>query len=279
MREPSIHISISTFLNITKKLGIRVSKEKTEELFRVARDNSLDSRSLYIKGAKAEAIATKRTMGKIGDANMLANIIYFVRVKMKHIGVTKIKQTDPQWAQVKSLVPIVNQFCEKYELKYRDGYIQFVETGLKLMSKTKRANFNYCANWMSQKVDWIQNQYESIYLIEHDSDSEATLYLYNLYITTILEMTGISNNYKDNPTQYVNFIKARELADKVGVNYEVFIEAQFEALAFCNGIPPIEKLHGDKAEQNIAKYLASKGIRLVEAKSSKEEQELWASFK
>ena len=64
---------------------------------------------------KNQKILSRRTQSTVGNANMLADIIYSVRIKLKHVGVTKIKQTDNQWAQIRELVPIIDEFCSYYK--------------------------------------------------------------------------------------------------------------------------------------------------------------------
>ena len=54
--------------------------------------------------------------------------------------------------------------------------------------------------------------------------------------------------------------EARKLADEIGVDYETFVQAQFYALEFCNGIPKIEDLSNDKARQRVINYMAKFNI-------------------
>ena len=128
-REPSIHISRSKLYQlIVKYIGedLGGNNPKSHEyggldlLKRVdyimieARQSSLDHRSIVGENKKVQTQAVRRASGSIGDANLLADIIYSTRIQLKHIGVTKIKQTDLQWASVKELVPVVNEFCQKF---------------------------------------------------------------------------------------------------------------------------------------------------------------------
>ena len=46
-----------------------------------------------------------------------------------------------------------------------------------------------------------------------------------------------------------DFLKER------GWEFAGFIDAQFEALAFCNGIPSLETLYGEKAVERYNKWL------------------------
>lgn len=279
-REPSIHITLSKFRELWNDMGDSVSEDFLIRFFKKARGYSLDHRSLVVKSKKVEKEAVKRTQSPISLANTLADVIYSTRVKLKHIGVSKIKQTDSQWAQVKELVPIIDTFSKNYGLEYRSGCIEFVGIAFSLMKKSSRVNYNYCANWMVKNADWVVNWYESQKELLNDKYPQSTEELYDAYIKTILENTGIYNNYKDDPTKYIYFYRAKKLSDELGVDYSTFIEAQFEALSFCNGIPKIEDLCNDKARERLIKYASKQGIVLGNQDSTKPiDKSIWDSFK
>nr|DAJ30116.1 MAG TPA: hypothetical protein [Caudoviricetes sp.] len=279
MREPGIHIYKKTFIGIIDKLGIKISPENINKIFTMAREFTLDHRSVLNDKASITKSANRRTKSTLGDANLLADIIYSVRIKLKHIGITKIKQSDPQWVQIKELVPTVNLFCDTFKLTKRDGYIKFVEIGLNLMSKSRRPNFNYCASWILKYADVILRYYEAEILLSEDEYPQETREIYNIYINKILEMTGITNNYINNPTEYVNFLWARKMADDLGVDHKTFIDAQFDALAFCNGIPKIEDLKNEKAQQRLTQYISKNGLILHPKNETSFNNSIWDSFK
>lgn len=277
MREPSIHITFTKFKEIWNQVdGRKLSNKTLLEIFKMARGYSLDHRSVFTNNKKQAKKVTNRTSASISDTNLLADIIYSSRIQLKHVGVTKIKQTDSQWMQLKQLVPVVNEFCERYNLKKRQGYIIFVDTALGLMRTSKRANYAFAASWMLKQVGWIINKYEAETELLLDNHHQETKYVHDLYCSTVAEMTGLSNNYVRDSLQYVNFKRARENADEKGVDYETYIEAQFEALSFCNGIPKIEDLYGDKANQRLLTYVSKYNIPL---KTHKVEEDIWSKFK
>ena len=89
-REPSIHISKTLFRKLWKEMGGRVSEEFVDEFFTKARQYSLDHRSVVGEDKRVQTQAVRRASGSIGDANLLADIIYSTIVQLRHIGVTKI---------------------------------------------------------------------------------------------------------------------------------------------------------------------------------------------
>lgn len=79
--------------------------------------------------------------------------------------------------------------------------------------------------------------YEADKEVKEDKHPEYTREVYEHYTKEILDRIGINNTYDKNPQEYVWFVRARKLADEIGVDYETFVLGQFYALEFCNGIP------------------------------------------
>lgn len=276
-REPGIHITRSTFRSIYKEVfGEYPKSGDLEHFFVLARGQAVDYRSVLVKTKKSEKVVSQRIGSNLSDANLLSDIIYATRVKMKHIGATKIKQSDSSWKFIKDLVPVAKEFCERHELDMREGFIKFVEIGLRLLSKNKRPNYNYCAKWMMDKANWIEDEYSSSSQIRKDSSPEVTRMVHDYYQSHILSMTGIHEDYKDNPAMYAHFINVKDVCEEMGIEPEVWIDAQFAALAFCNGIPKVEDLASDKARQRVINYVSKNDIQ---PKTKQISNSIWASFK
>lgn len=276
-REPSIHITKTQFLELWKKVDYPISEEFVIKFFMMARKYSLDHRSVLPNTKKQIQNVSSRTTSTVGDANLLADTIYSIRIKLKHVGVTKIKQTDSQWAWIKQLVSVVNDFCNNFNLKKRQGYIAFVETAIDLLtSSTKRANYNFIAKWMLDKNNWIIDRYQAKVDLTNDPYPQETQYIHNRYCNIVLDKTGILNNYIKDPSLYIHFLRAREEADSRKVDYDTYIDAQFEALSFCNGIPKIEDLYGEKATQRLISYVSKYNIQLNQENV---DEDIWKQFK
>ena len=282
-KDPSIHISYTQFLTLTKELGIKVSKIKAQLLFQRARQVSLDHRSVVVSNRKKLTEKLEhRVKATIGDTNLLAQTIYALRIKRKHIGVSKIKQSDSAWTVLKDLTNMVNEFCTQYELPTKAGFVKFVETGFNLMETSNFKNYSNCHNFLKKNYDKIINRYEADQALANDIDPRGTKEIYEAFNRRVIEMSGIYDNYTSNPFHYVNFLKARELADDLGVDYEIFMDAQFYALAFCHGIPNLEDLHGEKARQRLSQYLSKTGgiqRNKIQKQLNKPNQSVWADFK
>lgn len=273
-REPSIHVTRSVLIGIVKELDIKLSKPNIDRIMKAARGLSADNRSMIAKASQRRQV--RKTEGTIKEANLVAEIIYSIRVKLRHVGATKIKQGDPAWGQIRELVPILNQFCEKYDLQKRKGYIDFITIGFDLLGKNKRANYSYCANWMLKHADQITSTYDANAQVREDPYPENTREILNIYQSKVMDMSGMYVDYANNPKEYAYFIGARQLADKWGIDYETFMNAQFASLEFCKGIPRTWDLCNEKAEQRLAQYIAKNGIQVHR---SFIEESTWDDFK
>lgn len=277
MREPGIHITKSTFVYLLDKYGIQLTSRQLAAFLRSARDYAIPHRGFVVNQRQAKKIKS-RTSSPLKDANSLANIIYMVRIKLKHFGITKIKQGDREWAEVGALVPLVNEFCTIHQLKKAEGYRAFVETGFEILGSNKKDRMAHCVSWFKNKASWINARYEVKREISQDPSPEDTRAIYDIYLSKIYEKTGMmSVNYTD-PKDYVHFIRAKNLAYEVGVNYEDFVQAQFEALDFCNGIPNPEDLYSDKGYSRLVKYMSKHHYTLKPGKS-KLKADVWDQFK
>lgn len=281
-REPTIHVTIGVLGMIIGEVTGNYPDDNTlKEILSKAKGYSTDKRSFIIFDDKLAKKTRARTSSNTKDANLLADILYSTRIKMRHINVKKIGPKDPLWSQVKTLVPLVNDFCKQDGLKKREGYIRFIETGLRLLSDSKKPNWAFCLKWMTDRVDWVISTVRASRAIEADEDQNDTRIMYEEYQRAILERTGIRDDVKPSSPEYVHFIRARKLADSYGIDYDVFIDAQFEALEFCNGIPSISDLDGDKAKSRLIRYLSKHNIRVVNniEDTAKVSKEIWDKFK
>ena len=145
-RIPSIHIRKDDLEKVLRLNG-PITLENVDDMLKICRRYSLESRSLFIDSRIEKQKAEKRVDSPTGDANLLSDIIYSVRVSLKHIGVTKIKQGDNQWASLKGLVSVINEYCNNRGINKREGYTLFIKTGLDLVNNSKKKpNYAFICN-------------------------------------------------------------------------------------------------------------------------------------
>lgn len=254
-REPSIHITKSQFLQILEELEVEKKAFPVDAFFRMAAQRAINTRAILVKNKKVTKKVTKVLLASKGDTQLTADILYAVRIKLRHRGVRKISEYHTrEWSLCKELTSICNQFAETYPFStIREAFITYIELGFSRMG-------NNCRNWLARLISMSDNiftYYDSLIGVSGDENKAETTKLYNIYNRKIADATGIveTKSLEDNPEEHRNFFELRKLLEKEGWDPEDFIEAQFEAMAWCNGIPEPSNLYGQKAIDRYRKYL------------------------
>lgn len=253
MREPSIHITKSQFQELLRELDIKAFP--VDAFFSLSSKRALNTRAIVISNKDTKKKVTKVLLASKGDTQLTADLIYAVRVKLGHRGVRKITEFNKsQWSLCKELTSICNQFCEAFGFENaREGFIAYLDIAFKRMGKD-------CRNYLQRLVSMSENvffYYESQLENKSDDNPELTQYVYNAYNKKIADAIGIVDTepLENNPEKYQHFFHLRQTIDELNADYDEYIEAQFEALSFCNGIPEPSNMYGDKAIDRYRKYL------------------------
>lgn len=251
MRDPSIHISKTVFKNILKDIGI--NSFPVEEFFVRAKQKSLNSRIILVKSSKNKKKVKNIALATTGDANLAADIFYSVQISMKFKGVRKIEESQPRlWSSCKRLADICNIFCEDFKLDTRAGYIEYIKIGLNLL---KNRNHKSYLNSLINMAEEITKVYQSKSELLEDTNPRFTEEIHDYYCKTIADRTGIRVNYKDQASMYSYFKKLADKCHEESLSYKNWIDAQFEGLAWCNGLPEPQNLVNDKANNYYLKFM------------------------
>lgn len=246
-REPSIHITKSSFRKILKQMDI---KFPVEDFFNLARQYSADARIIVTTNNKIKKKVKNITLASNGDANLAASLLYATRIHLKHRGVKKIDENDRQWPLCKKLAEVCNTFCNDFNLDTRAGYIKYITIGF------KRMNGKY-TNYLNRLISMSQNisdTYQATSEINNDNSPIETASIHDYYCKVIADRAGFKVDYSNQPETYIYFIRVREFCTERGIDPEMWIDAQFEGLAWCNGIPDPDKLLSDKSSAYYAKF-------------------------
>ena len=258
-RVPSIHITQEDLVKLIKTLG-PIQLNNVKEFMLEARKLAITTRSIAPATKKEKEVLNKVIQSNSGDALLVADLIYSVRIKMKNIGVRKINMNDSQWLYIKELVPVLNEYAVANGLGKREAYINYITAGLELMKEAKKVNYNFAPSWLIQRSDMIIEALNGKDIVKGDDSPESTIQVHDLYVTKVAELTGLYKFFVKDPKAMQHFVKAKETARNYGVSFEDYIEAQFSALEFCNGIPRIQDLYGDKAIERLVRYASKNGI-------------------
>lgn len=254
MRDPSIHITKSDFEGILKYL--EVDNFPVQAFFTIANKKAVSSRILVISNKKDTNKVNNILLASKGDAQLVADLIYATRIKLKHRGIRKITEANKRdWVLCKKLAELCNSYCQDFNLETREGFIEYIQTGIGRMNG--RMN-NFLNRLVSMYENIVQETEVKIEIRENIGFKEDALKICDYFIKKVASSTGIYDNYKDNPEKMVHFYRLAKFIKDRNWAYGLYIDAQFEALAFCNGIPHIENLYSDKAVENFSKHIFKK---------------------
>ena len=270
MREPSIHITKSQFEEILNTL--EVDNFPVEAFFVIARKEAINHRAVLVSNNKNTKRVNNILLASKGDAALVADIIYATRIKLKHRGVRKIRETEPRnWAVCKKIAELCNQFCEDFQLDTREGFIKYIELGIKKMD----GNYNNLLNRLSSMSEKISDLYSATLEMEDDSGNAKAIHDY--FIKRVADVTGIYESFVNQPDKYIHFIRLDKFLSEKGWNPTQFIDAQFESLAWCNGLPEPSQMYNDKAIERYNKYLF-KHKNHSQSEEPKVEGSLWSKI-
>lgn len=258
-REPSIHITKSDFLGILKQLDIK--DFPVNRVFALARRVSVNTRNVHVSNKKDTKRVNNILLATKGDAALAADILYATRVKLKHRGARKITEDQKKdWALCKELANICNQFAQDFSFEdIREAFITYINIGFKRMGRDHRSMLVR----LISMSDNIYRYYENSQGIGEDDAPKLTINVYDYYNKKIADATGIweTEALEDNPEKYNDFLQVRRLCEEHKWDYKDFIDAQFDAMAWCNGIPEPHNMYNTKAIDRYKKFIYKYGQR------------------
>lgn len=274
MRDPSIHVKKSDFKQVIKSM-FDISNKDIDLLVLELRKYSCDQRSVAPSNKKL-TVTTKRTLeSNKGDAMLVSELIYSVRISLKHKGVKRIKEGDRDWLMVKELAGLCNNFSNDFDFSdKRSGFAQYIKMGLTRINSFKAYLPKLISMYESICVD-----YDSLKELNSDPDKEATKRIHDLFVNKVASKTGIYETHINNPTKMYAFYKAKLMCQECGVDPEDFISAQFEALDWCNGMPTPESLTNNKSKERLQRYLFENNIKVNTNEDKQEKAQFWAKIK
>ena len=190
----------------------------------------------------------KVQLARRDNASMFAQQLLYIRRKLNHRGLNLVKPGEKQWLEIKEICALATEFCQEFQLKLQEGYRVYCEMGIRLMK-------TYSIQRFKQLHATIFTRYESLNEIQGDKYPETTDKIYKHYLKRVHGKIGwTADNYKEDPTKYVYFVRVRKEAADVGLPWATYIDAQFAGLEWANAIPDPTQLVGLKAVERLMKY-------------------------
>lgn len=257
-RVPSIHITEDRLRVILENLpDFMLPENRAKAILIHARKVSCDNRAVTISNAKAKRDILKILKSDKGDTNLMSTILFSLRKQKKHKGIQRIKEGTTEWKQVKQLCALAIDFSNDFELKKREGFIVYLEMGFKRMN-----SFRNHITKLINMFEIISLMYEATLLISNDKRKTETEEIHKEYIKMIAIKTGITESYTNDPINYVNFIKVREITDKYNVPIDIYIESQFDQLEWTSGYPSPIQLASEKAIERLNKFMYQNNLKI-----------------
>jgi hypothetical protein len=263
-RIPSIHITLPDFEKALKTCFPKKGpidwdyKSMAEDIMRECKKSSSLSRHGLAANKKTKERILKSPPIKKGDTDSFLQMLYLVRRNMKHRAIKIIQQGTGEYSQLKLATKHANDFCTIYELPTREGFREFIEIALKKAG-------NYRPNIFNTYYETIAKIYEAKLIVRDDPNRAMTEEAYKAYTHKIASKTGSTPDWKNEPEIYATFVEVAKICKELRVKPQIYIEAQFYALEWKNGLPEINQLTTQTARQRYSKFLFEKGITPQEA--------------
>lgn len=272
LRKPGIHITEDNLRSLIRQYfgdpeidaAWEEANNLTDFLMIGAKKLSLEKRSINITNQTvANKVMNKVTNDKT-DIMLLSNLIFSTRKQLKHKGIKPIDNNSPDWTSLKKLTPIVNNFCNDFNVGKREGYIAYTKIGL-----TRITSFRGYLSKLYDMSETISIQYEAEMVITSDVNKSLTRKIHDYYISIIIKRTGVSESYVDKPNKYIKFVEVAKIIESNNLDYQIFIDAQFEGLDWTGNYPEPEQLASDKCMERLNKFMySSKGKEMAKKLSN-----------
>lgn len=221
MREPSIHISVNSLINILSQLNIDNAKELGYKILEQSKDSAIRNRNVFKSNNIKEKIEKKSKVAKDDDLVNTFNMILTSKRAdkgfMKNISV--IDSNNKLYPLLCEVTEFAKQFFVYFNFSSYDiAFSVYIDIGLGLMKDYALGKFKY----YNEKIFY---NYMSYRLIKEDPHPEQLSLCINEYINFVkrhLNFTPVINRQNE----ILNFIKIKNAVLESGITFYNFFEAQ-----------------------------------------------------
>lgn len=255
MIDPSIHILLSDLTLILKKANVKNYEKVALKIFTEGSKVTLKHR-LNININTKDANKVKNILANDVDQR----VALFQTALLQSRGSIYTEQILKGTSKYNLLVEIAGKAFVFYETfnfdKEIDAYLAFCETGLKLIGK------KYALNKFKSKYDQIFQTYEYRVEIESDPNINNTFQFFKIYAKEIYSRMSLKVSIeKGDYFRLIDYHLGRKIADKLKADYQDYIDAQFEGLAYLGVAPERYNLHSEGAKERYLKYMKDKFVK------------------
>ncbi len=266
-RDESIHIKRSDFMKLLEGfekdgyIRMKAKYQFVDLLFQKASSLAPTTRKINITNDRLEKKVTMLTSSIKGDALTFAKILVMTRKRRKHVGIQIIKEGSREWLMLKEVTKLANDFAEAWELPKKEAYTEYINIALEKMVK-------FSINKINSMHQSICETYEAKELMRTDNNLAITERALQYYNEKVNARIDFAIDYRKQPDKYMHFIEVAQICVNKGVTPEVYIEAQFEAFSYRDGIPDPAQMVNAKAEERLQKYLYENKPKIQEVEQS-----------
>jgi hypothetical protein len=265
MRNPSIHIRRSDFIDIVQEYGLSI--HDVDDIYRKASKVSIRTRVFVTTKSKGK----KKVDSLVEtDTNLLDqfNRIYTGCLLTHSIKSLSIGKTSPQYKTLREVCHQAKEFSDLIGMGYEEGFKRFVDTGINLLGS------KFGIYRLKSAALKILEYHQARTLIETDPDPAGTDKIIVAWSTAVRTYFKTSIELEDD-AQRVHFIHAREDADSMKADYYDWVYAQFEKWSYLNSVPAFSQLYGDNSKIIYEMYMAKNH----KDNKTKEEQDYFTKLK
>jgi hypothetical protein len=245
VRDPSIHIRRSDFINIVQEYGLSI--QMVNDIYRKAAKLNIKNRVQVTMKAKAKR---KSDRAVESDTKLLDqfNRIYQGCLISANIKAMTIGKMSPQWLTLKEVCFQAKEFSDLNGLGYEEGFKIYTELGIKLLGN------KFGIYRLKGTALRILEYYQAKTLIENDPDPDGTDDMVTAWTQAVRVFFHTSIEL-ENDAQRAHFIHAREDATAAKAEPYDWMCAQFEKWSYLDTLPAFSQLYGDNAKLIYQLYM------------------------
>lgn len=248
MRDPLISIKASELREVLQAEGLNYSDQKYFELLKRLKNRRCVNRTFVFTNTANARKISKNIRNVSNNVEKFNGMLKSIRVAKGHKAVRNITKDDKQYESVKAAAGICDDFIKTFNIEdISQGIDLFINIGLDIMGK------KFAINKFNFYKDHIYQEFEARLVIREDNNTEGTKVILDTYKQGVLEVATVEYSLAQQ-SDALHFVYARMEADENKANYQEWVYAQFEGLAFLDAIPEPNQLYGIKALERYQRY-------------------------
>lgn len=237
VRKPSIHVTQDGLFESLESIGVQLHTNKRQQLLQSLSKHQVRRALVF---APTVGAAAKVQGKKITDASALKSYAILQDLRnMGHAILRVVKPGQPGWLDVLEASEAADTFVKRFDIDdIRAGHRQYYKIAIEILG----ANFSVKA--VANCFDKICNKFqEDVDLVQCD-DLDMVRKIIDKYII----LARLPKKVGETMTAHrIHFVRCYNLAKELEVDPLVFLQIQFDQMAWSNSNPTPKQLYGEQA--------------------------------